>query len=121
MTTHTPTAVDQIYTCDQCTFRAVLTTRSLFVLDPGDDKQQHLDAITADRQARREWVYRTVTRIRQRYSDGVLLPRTDGRHVFPCEEVKTGMCVCAHQDRYRLSLAQTQRLVRCVMMEYGNE
>lgn len=79
---HTPTAVDQIYTCDQCSFRAVLTTRALFVLDPGDDKQQHLDAITADRQARREWVYRTVTRIRQRYSSDVALCKQLVRYVM---------------------------------------
>lgn len=100
MNTHTPTANDQIYTCDQCSFRAVLTTRGLFTLDSGDDKQQHLDAITAERQARREWVYRTVTRIRQQYSDGALLPSSD------------------HFDREPLTLRQTQRLVRAVMMEY---
>lgn len=87
---HTPIANDQVYTCDQCSFRAVLTTSGLFTLDSGDGKQQHLDAITADRAARREWVARTVTRLRaQPMSAMALTPR------------------------------QRERLVRYVMMEYA--
>ena len=83
--THSPTATNQVYTCAACSFRAVQTTRGLFVLDPGDDKQ-HLDAITAQQAAAREWVTAVVTRIRAR---------------------------CSGDERW------TMRLIRCVMMEYG--
>lgn len=90
MTQHICQCDDQVFTCSRCSFRAVQTTRALFVLDPGDDKQQHLDAITATREARREWVYRTITRLRGQ-------PTGD----------------------MALTARQRERLVRCLMMEYA--
>lgn len=56
--------------------------------------------------------------LRQAYAERRLLPRADGRHVFPCEELKTGRCVCT-QDA-RLGLWLLRRLYRHVMTEgYG--
>lgn len=61
---------------------------------------------------------RIMTRIKAQYAAHTLLPRCDGMHVFPCEEVKTGHCVCAHQHGYTLNLNQLQRLYRAVCGEF---
>ena len=113
MNQHTPTAIDLVYTCDQCSFRAVQTTAGLFLLDPGIGRALHEDAITALTTERREWVYQLVTRIRGLYGDGALLPACDGYHAPSCTQ---RLCSCVSDKS--LDLRLTQRLVRAVMMEY---
>lgn len=69
---------------------------------------------------RRAYVEALMDRLRRQYAERAPLPRSDGRHVYPCEEVKTGRCVCTHQNGYELSLQQLQRLYRHVLSEgYG--
>jgi len=70
--------------------------------------------------ARRAYVEALLSRLRRQYAERALLPRSDGRHVPPCEELKTGMCVCDHQDGARLSLWMLKRMIGCVVSEgYG--
>lgn len=64
---------------------------------------------------------RCCDRLRDTYTRRQVLPRCDGRHVYPCEEVKTGRCVCTHQDGYRLSLNQLQRLFRAIVGEFRED
>jgi len=45
-------------------------------------------------------------RLKWHYARRTPLPRCDGRHVFPCEEVRTERCVCDHQHGYTLTLNQ---------------
>lgn len=59
-----------------------------------------------------------MDRLKTIYSNGLILPRCDGKHVVPCEELLTGFCTCMHQDGYRLNLHQLQRLFRYVMSEF---
>lgn len=121
MTDHLSLRDGDLYTCPACEWRAVQTTRGLVITAHGDVRASHHTGYAPSAAERRAWVKRVVTRLRVQYSDGVMLPRCDGRHVYPCETVKTGRCVCQHQDDYRLTLRQLQRLMRCVMVEYENE
>lgn len=59
--------------------------------------------------------------LRERYAAHAPLPRCDGLHVYPCEEIKTGICVCNHQDGYTLTLHQLRRLMRAVVGEFVEE
>lgn len=61
---------------------------------------------------------RILDRLRLAYSRCEPLPRADGRHVYPCEELKTGRCVCVDPDGVRLSLNMLQRLYKCVISEF---
>lgn len=67
----------------------------------------------------RAHVMRSIDRLRVAYGTGLVLPRCDGLHVAPCEELKTGFCTCTHQDGYRLSLLHLRRLYRAVIGEFA--
>lgn len=71
---------------------------------------------TADDQ--RQHITRTLDRLRVEYGSYLPLPRCDGLHVSPCEELKTGFCTCAHQEGQRLSLLQLRRLYRAIVGEF---
>ena len=62
---------------------------------------------------------RILDRLRLAYGSYQPLPRADGRHVAPCEELRTGRCVCVDPDGVRMSLNMLQRLYRHVIAEYG--
>lgn len=73
-----------------------------------------------DTDERRAYVARIMLRLRTAYGARLLLPRCDGRHVAPCEELLTGFCTCTHQDGYTMGLMQLQLLYRRVLTEgYG--
>lgn len=69
----------------------------------------------ADQQA---WISLALERLEAQRRYCIELPRCDGLHVAPCEEVKTGYCVCSHQHGYILHYEQHQRLVRCILTEH---
>lgn len=119
MNMHQPIeTIPTLYICPLCAWRGVLTTAGLVTTEHGDRSADHLAAIVAQQQLAHDTAERIMTRLREQYASGAALPRCDGRHVFPCEEVKTGHCVCDHQDGYRLQLRQLQRLYRAVAGEF---
>lgn len=59
---------------------------------------------------------RICDRMRVASTERTPLPRSDGRHAPPCEEVKTGRCVCV--SGAHLSLNQLQRLYRAIVGEF---
>lgn len=118
MTAHVPILVDRLFTCPACPWRAVLTSDNRLVqTEAGDPYHDHIGQALAIRDAEDVYIRRLIERLRRQYQ--APLPRSDGRHVYPCEEVKTGCCVCDHQDGYRLSLWMLKRLERHIQAEYG--
>lgn len=61
---HIPIQHDQLYTCDQCTFRAVATSRGPYVLNNGAGRDIHLAAIVASQVERLAYVARLLARLR---------------------------------------------------------
>ena len=59
---------------------------------------------------------RIMDRMRVAYTERLPLPRSDGLHAPPCEEVKTGRCACVVPER--MSLNQLQRLYRAIVGEF---
>lgn len=64
MNNHIPTLSNMIYTCNQCTFRAIQTTRGPYVLNNGAGRDLHLSAIVAQQAEQREWIARRLARLR---------------------------------------------------------
>jgi hypothetical protein len=67
----------------------------------------------------RAHITRTLDRLRIEYGSYLPLPRCDGLHVPPCEELLTGFCSCEHQDGERLSLLQLRRLYKAIIGEFA--
>lgn len=61
---HIPTQHDQLYTCDQCTFRAVQTSRGPYVLNNGAGRDMHLGAIAVAQVEKLAYVARLLARLR---------------------------------------------------------
>jgi hypothetical protein len=67
-----------------------------------------------------DYVAMLAARLQERFLSGARLPRADGLHVAPCEELKTGRCICT-QDAY-LGIAQFSRLLYYISTEgYGRK
>lgn len=59
-----------------------------------------------------------IDRVRAELNAGAQLPRADGLHTFPCEELKTGRCVCVRDER--LNRERARRLALAILTEgYG--
>lgn len=61
---HIPMLSNAIYTCDQCTFRAVQTSRGPYVLNNGAGRDLHLAAIVETQAEQRAHVARVLNRLR---------------------------------------------------------
>lgn len=120
MSNHTPTTADNLITCSCCSFRAVCATDGrVLITEVGDTSVDHLASVRQAQAERRAYVALLVERLEAQQRYCIELPRCDGLHVAPCEELKTGRCVCSHQHGYILTYEQLQRLTSYVLKEHG--